>query len=364
MTKTLHTLSCPALGAGFVLAPVVAGALLTLTTSTQAAFLTPTASDYLLIGRGSSSDGVAVQVGSSNSLGRLYTVPASSDPDVDDNPPWPLPAGATPPTGNVITNDGNVAVTNTNGTYNFQDIDIWADIGVRAPSGVTTSARDGWSNSTLTNGTFADDAAGMATIEAELDAAKTAIAGLTGTGGWTVSGDGFKNGSNQWQINSGTVDSNTTITLDQGLNVIVIDTNDNDFSLNNAGLVVDGPEGSSVIFLLENEDQANFLYTDASVTYGQSGIGPDAILFATLDGGNDSNFNLSKVIVNGVSFWDLSEDGGEITMNNVQGCGQWIGDHLNFNDVQLARCAYAVPEPTSLALLALGGLLVSRRRRG
>ena len=50
-------------------------------------------------------------------------------------------------------------------------------------------------------------------------------------------------------------------------------------------------------------------------------------------------------------------------MNNVQGCGQWVGDHLNFNDVQLARCAFEVPEPTSLSLLALGGLLVARRRR-
>ena len=155
MPMNLPLLSCRMTGAVAASMLVTTAALLMMTAQTQAAFLTPTADDYLLIGRGSSSNGVAVQVGSSNSLGRIYTVPASSDPDVDDNPPWPLPSGATAPT-TGITNDGNVAVTNTSGTYNFQDIDIWANLGVRAPSGVTTSARDGWSNSTLTNGTFAN----------------------------------------------------------------------------------------------------------------------------------------------------------------------------------------------------------------
>ncbi|MCP5071501.1 MAG: PEP-CTERM sorting domain-containing protein, partial [bacterium] len=107
-------------------------------------------------------------------------------------------------------------------------------------------------------------------------------------------------------------------------------------------------------------------FDNASITHGTSGIGSDGILFAMLDGGNDTNFNVSKVIVNGAAFWDLSQDGGKLTMNNVQGCGQWVGDHLDFNDVQLARCGFGgtVPEPNTGALLsaAILGLAIASRR--
>lgn len=329
-----------------------------MTNGAQAAILTPTADDYLLIGRGSDSVGVAVKVSSSNALGRIYTVPSPTNPDVDDSPPWPLPTGATAPT-TGITNDGNVAVTHNNGTYDFSGIDIYADIGVRAPSG----ARAGWSSSSLISGTFANDATGMANIETELDAAKVAINGLSGTNGWTLNGTGSKSSAGVWNLDSDGVDTNTTITLASGLNVIIIDTDENAMKINNAGLVIDGPADSEVVFLLEDQDE-DFLFTNASITHGQNGIGPNAILFAVLDGDNGSNFDFSKVIVNGAAFWDLSEAGGQINMDNVQGCGQWVGDHLNFNDVQLARCAHGVPEPTSLALLSLGGLLIVRRRRG
>ena len=77
------------------------------------------------------------------------------------------------------------------------------------------------------------------------------------------------------------------------------------------------------------------------------------------------NFDFSKVIVNGTQFWDLSEDGGQINMDNVQGCGQWVGDHLNFNDVQLARCASGapIPEPNSATLMVTGFLCIIRALR-
>lgn len=322
----------------------------------------PTTMDYLLVGRGPSGTAVGVQVGSSNTLGRMFNVPSSSDPDVDDNPPWPLPAGATSPPANVTTNDGNVALTHPNGVYNFQDINIHADIGIRCENGAGARCEDGFSNSTVHVGNIANDATGMAAIESELDAAHTLLSGKSETGAWSVSGDGFKNGDNQWEIPSGLVDTNTTITLGPGENVIVVDTENNDFSLNNAGLVIDGPVGSSVVFLMEDQSQ-NFLYTNASVTIGTSGIKENATLFAMLNGGNDSNFNFSKFIGNGVAYWDLSEDGGEITMNNVQACGQWVGDHLNFNDVQLIRCAHGVPEPSTLTLLAVVPLMLVQQRK-
>jgi hypothetical protein len=318
-----------------------------------------TTDDYLLVGRGRASVGVAVKVSSSNSLGRIYAVPSSSNPDVNDNPPWPMPAHATPPT-TGIANDGNVASTHINGTYDFSNIDIWADTGVRCVDGATTNCRAGWSGSTLTNGTFANDPVAMAAIESELDAAHATISGLTETSAWSVTGAGFKNGANQWQLDSNGVDEVTTISLGPGVNVIVIDTGSNDMKINNSHLVVDGPAGSSAIFRLENQSK-NFLFDNSSISIGQSGISPNAVLFAMLNGGNDTNFNFSKMIVNGASFWDLSEDGGKFTMNNVQGCTQCIGDHLDFNDVQLARCAFSVPEPSSMALFLACVCLIAAR---
>ena len=67
----------------------------------------------------------------------------------------------------------------------------------------------------------------------------------------------------------------------------------------------------------------------------------------------------------GVAFWDLSDDGGQINMDNTQGCGQWVGDHLNFNNVQLSLCSVGVPEPGMLALTVAGvlTLLAGSRRR-
>jgi hypothetical protein len=323
--------------------------------------------DYLLVGRGPQSVAVGVKVSSSKSLGRIYTVPSASDPDVDDTPPWPLPAGATAPV-EGISNDGNIAVTNSAGTYDFSDIEIWADIGVRCDNDVTGRCREGWSGSTLNGGgTFANDATKMSQIESELVAAALEISALPGTNTWSLSGAGTKNAAGVWVLDSDGVDTNTTITLGSGLNVIKIATGGNDAKINNAGLVINGDALSSVIFVLEDQSQ-NFLFTNASITHGMGGIASNSILFAMLNGGNDSNFDFSKVIVNGASFWDLSLDGGQINMDNVQGCGQWVADHLNFNDVQLARCSFSepIPEPGAATLFAVGFLCVAaalRRKR-
>lgn len=219
----------------------------------------------------------------------------------------------------------------------------------------------------MTTGTFDNDATKMGQIETELVGAALSLSALTGTNTWSLSGAGTKNATTGvWDLDSDGVDVNTTITLASGLNVIKINTGGNDAKINSAGLVVNGSANSRVVFLLEDQAQ-NFLFTDASISKGMSGIGDDAILFAMLNGGNDSNFDFSKVILNGAAFWDLSEDGGEITMNNVQGCGQWVGDHINFNDVQLARCAFGgtVPEPGTAILLASGliGFGITTRRR-
>ena len=319
--------------------------------------------DYLLVGRGPSSKDTGVKV-SDGRLGELGTVPSSSVPDVDDNPPWPLPGGAMAPVAGT-TDDGNVAVTHSGGKYDFSNVDIHADIGVRCDNGATGRCRKSWSGSSLTPGNFANDSAKMSDIELELAAAEIDIGALVSTTGWTLdSGSGSKTGSGKWKLNSGEVDSDTQITLAAGENVIVIDPSGNDMKINNAGLVINGPAGSSVIFKKSGPGDKNFLFSNASITKGVGGIGDDSILFAQVGGGSGENFSFSKVIVNGVSFWDLDPDsGGKITMNNVQGCGQWVANHLDFNDVQLSRCA-VVPEPSTALLMGFGllGLAVFSQR--
>ncbi|MBW2270520.1 MAG: hypothetical protein JRH16_18295, partial [Deltaproteobacteria bacterium] len=62
----------------------------------------------------------------------------------------------------------------------------------------------------------------MGQIEAELDGFKTTIAGLSPTDNWSLSGAGTKDSSGIWEIGSDGVDTNTTITLGAGQNVIVI----------------------------------------------------------------------------------------------------------------------------------------------
>ncbi len=72
-------------------------ALLALTVTNALAFPTTTVGDYLLVGRGETGTAIGVKVGSSNTLGSIGPVPSGTNPDVKENPPWPLPAGAMHP---------------------------------------------------------------------------------------------------------------------------------------------------------------------------------------------------------------------------------------------------------------------------
>ena len=262
----------------------------------------------------------------------------------------PIP-GNTLPVFQGISGDGNVAVVDPDGQFNFSNLAIYADVGVEC-AGSAGDCNNGDSGTTFNTLPFpANGLTGnvdFSALTAELNAAKVAINALLATDTIDLTADGGK-------ISGGT----TTITLDPGLNVIDIITNTSgatDFLIENANFVIDGPADSSVIFRVE--DDANMIVSQSALLVSDSGIGLDDVLFFSDKNDNDAHFNLSNVVVNGVAFWDLSmfTDPSEIVFNNVQGCTQVVGNKVNAGqDVRLTNCGFApIPEPGTLVLLAIG----------
>ncbi|MEE2677828.1 MAG: PEP-CTERM sorting domain-containing protein [Myxococcota bacterium] len=310
-----------------------------------AAITTTESQPYLLIGS-SINDAVIVsnfEIGANQSA-----TPMSGLTLVE-----PFPPANTLPVFQGISSDGNVAVVDPTGQFNFSDLDIYADplIGVRC-AGSTGSCNNGASNTSFNGLGFpANGLTGNVDFSAlisELNTARTDINALTATDTINLTSTGGK-----------ISDQTKLITLSTGLNVIDIITDtggSTDFLLENSNLIIDGGADSSVIFRVE--DDANMLVSQSAIIVGDGGIGLDDVMFFSDKDDNDTHFSLSNAVVNGVAFWDLSDfaDPSEISFNNVQGCTQAVGNKLNTGqNVRLTRCSFApVPEPSTGLLVALG----------
>ena len=111
------------------------------------------------------------------------------------------------------------------------------------------------------------------------------------------------------------------------------------------------------------------LISGANILAG-AGLGLESVLFYSNRPDNGQHFNFSNTVLNGVAFWSLGMEGGEINVSNGQGCTQFVSDKITLNDVRFARCAF-VPEPShsSLVAVALAALAIAAsgwglRRRG
>jgi hypothetical protein len=409
LRRRLGRLALFVLAAGLASAPAAA---------TTLPFSTDAIGDYLLVGMGPvNSVGDAVGVGQASNTNNFELgankapVPSTDDfldsgggPSLAGNVP-DLPSGIEPvPQG--ITGDGNVAITHEAGVFNLQDVGVYADLGIQCAAGSASACDDGTQNSffndpnqfpnTFNIGTQTglnvnpgdadqttriDDpnlAGVTANVDfsillAELADANTDIATLAATSvldtsaaGGVIKPDTFDDLGVTGPVVLSTIGTDTLVITANaaGLHVIDIETGGNDFKLETANLVIDGPAGAVFIFRLPDDGSGttnrNMLVANANILAGDGGIGLNSILFYSNRPETGTHFSFSNTVLNGVAFWTLANEGGEINVSNGQGCTQFIADKVTLNDVRFARCAF-VPEPRSpsLVALALGAVLLA-----
>jgi len=268
-----------------------------------------------------------------------------------------------------VCGDGNIAITSGRGVYNLQDVGVYADMGVRTAQSASaadagtqnsffndpnlfpnTFTSTGLTNSQLhgnTGGFGVFVGPGAASPASRMDSPLRA--GVTGNANFASLMSELE--SSRIAINDlsatqlldlrptgGVISSNRLITVPAGFTVIDVLTNGNDVSLNNANLVIDGPEGARVIVRIPNNAKMNI--SNGNILAGKSGIGLNAILFYSDRRDNAQHFNFNNSIVNGVAFWSAAGRGGSITFNNAQGCTQIIADKIVLSDVRFCRCAF------------------------
>jgi prealbumin domain-containing protein/PEP-CTERM motif-containing protein len=378
--------------ARFALAVMLLCATTTVGHATSVSFSTDLSGDYLLIGMGPVNDyqgqpGIGQAVNVNNYELGANKAPTPSPSSFGTNTGGPGLLGNVPdiplqalPVYSGICN-GNVAITNPRGEFDLQNVGVYGDLGVQlaGPRNTTTSVASnsffndpnsypntftptGFTNPGVNNNTggtgvgvnpgAADSTTRMdptnwagvtggvnfVPLLTELAAARTAISGYAATATLNLSGSGGK------------IENTTRIdTFTAGLHIVDIDTDDNDFLLGNANWVIDGPAGTTVIFRVPSDQ--NFLISNGNILVGDGGIGLNNVLFFSDRQENGQHFNFSNTVLNGVAFWTLANEGGEISIDNAQGCTQLIADKIVLNDVRFCRCAFdPTPDPGDLRI--------------
>jgi hypothetical protein len=345
---------------------------------------------YLIVGMTSFGTATALDI-QQTELGADQQVLSTYDPNTRDvfkpGQRWPDPFGATvdpppPPAASIFEGidwSGNVAVTSQTGKFSMSNTDVYANLGIHC---ATTPC-----NASVSNSQFFPDqqttaagnlpAVGVTTFNpapllGELAAWKLFIQDPLLLADATITSNivnqNSLDGSGPYITNLADLNNDGVIVID-----ISIDGGKSDFELNNSDWILQGSQDVLAIFRIRGG--SNFNLSNSSILLGDGGIGGGlstdpvsrlgAIFFKGDEEGSSSGdtvFNFNNVVLNGIALWDLVTVGDtgttRLTINDGQGCAQFISSAVDFDDVRWNRCSGGesqVPEPLSLILLA-GGL--------
>lgn len=371
-------------GGGFVLkglGVIVCGGALAMPSFGSAPFATSESGRFTLIGVGPENlflqrigVGPAINISGYELGANRAPVPASSDflsngssggPSLLFNvPSIPLTA-ALVNTG--IHGNGNIAVTHPAGVFTMSETGIYGDLGIltaqpaqAADIGVGNSFfndTNGYPNTFTstgpTNPGVNNNTGGFGTfIPAQAANPATAIeqpiaAGVTGNVDFTALNAELANArsailslapTQTLLAPDGVLSVDTTVVLSEGLNVIDIVSNGNDFVLNTMTLLIDGPANSTAIFRVPPDIKMSV--SNSNLLVSNAGIGLNNVLFFSNRADNASHFEISNSIINGVAFWSLAEGGAGITVSSAQGCAQFVADRIDISGSRLCGCPF------------------------
>jgi hypothetical protein len=277
---------------------------------------------------------------------------------------------------------GNVAITAVGGGFTSENADYFADIGIQcadsAAACYTSDDKDNsWKESDSSAFVNLGDGTGVSTFDPaallqELDEWSTFINSLDTE--FTITSNivdqSYKDGGTPYVTNLDDIDADG-----DGFAVIEIDV-EGDFKVSNSDWILYTLNDVTAIFRIAGENDSNYLFDNSSIMMGPGCLDGEgnpttaltcedepvtelgAIFLSDHSAGNEV-FNLSNVILGGIALWDLDQDDTTyITMNNVQGCAQFVGSRVQMSSKErFNRCSFAesgpptaVPEPSVMAL--------------
>lgn len=307
-----------------------------------------TLSDYLIVGRYVNDTAVDT---SNYELGSISSL-SGAGPSVSS-------PGVGPSTG--VTNDARIAILNSTGTVKMSDVDV---LGTGATgidcAGSYNNCTDNGSNLSNTdyNGSAMGSSNGVAGnvdlsgVSSDISDAQTWLNGLSLTGSIATSG--------------GDINSDVVVNLVSGLNVLDFSGAGGSDITVAADLIFQGGADAFAVVLVN--DGANFKTSNGNLVIGNGGIGLNNVVIVSGNDGTDGSIDLSNSFINGVALWDLGPTlENNLSLDNVTGCTQLVGDDVDIQNVRLSKCAFTggeVPVPGAIWLFGSAlGLLGWMRRK-